>query len=250
MMREGLRLLLGQRPDLEVAGECGTSEAALAAVKREKPHLILLDLQLGRESGLELLPQLLGLSPSSRVIVLTASDNPRDYRRAFQNGARGVVLKDQASAALLRAIDRVAGGEVWMDAATLASIVAEPEPDHAPPVTPGPTSRQDTEQLLSDLAKVTAPDASTTRTPADAHLSETSPVALSEREREVVALVAEGLKNQEIANRLFVTERTVRYHLNCIFHKLDISDRSKLLVYAYRHGLTSSKGTPAPEVQQ
>ena len=207
IMREALHLLLENHQGLRVVGEASDCADAMAIIAREQPDIILLDLQLGEENGLDFLPALLSAAGQGRVIVLTASCNPQDYRRALSLGARGLVLKEQASSVLLKAIERVHTGETWIDPNLIAKVVAVASSDGGNG--PGGT----------ETFKITA---------------------LTAREREIISLVVEGLKNHEIAERLFLSDRTVRHYLTSIFHKLEVADRSKLLIYAYRHGLHQS----------
>jgi two-component system nitrate/nitrite response regulator NarL len=204
VIRAGLRLLLESRRGLVVVGEATTCAEALELVARERPDIILLDLALGTEDGLDLLPVLKTRATSARVLVLTGICAVEEHRQAIRQGAMGLVLKEQAPEVLLRAIEKVHAGEVWLDHTTLASILGE---------------------LVPGWVK-----------PAGAETS--SITTLTEREREVVMLVGVGLKNKQIGGRLSITETTVRHHLSSIFDKLGVASRLELVIFVHRHGLS------------
>ncbi|MDQ3812962.1 MAG: response regulator transcription factor [Armatimonadota bacterium] len=202
MVRAGLRLLLSRQSNLTVVGEASNRAEALAQVRRQQPDIILLDLMLGAESGLDLLPELIAGS-RARVIALTGVTEEEMHRRARALGARGLVLKGQAPEVLLQAIAKVRAGELCFDPAVLAI-----EPVEQPP--------QGEVKSDPEAAKI---------------------ALLSDREREVLALVCQGLKNHQIGARLYITETTVRHHMNAIYAKLKVSDRLELLIYALRNGI-------------
>lgn len=205
VVREGLRLLLDGRPNLRVVGEAATRAECLALAARETPDLVLLDLSLREESALDFLPELRRAAPEARIVVLTALRDPELHRRAVEFGAVGLVGKEQAADVLVSAIESVARGEAWIDPKTIASA-------------------------LEELT------AKRTRQPADAAAAR----CLTPRELDVLRLIGEGLRNREIARRLFISETTVRHHLTAIYEKLGVSDRLSLLVYAVRNGLWPS----------
>jgi two-component system nitrate/nitrite response regulator NarL len=204
VVRAGLRLLLESRPGLVVVGEAANHADALALTAREQPDVILLDLALGTENGLDLLPKLLAAAGRARVLILTGVGDVEDHRQAIRRGAMGLVLKEQAPEVLLKAIEKVHAGEVWLDRTTLARVLGE---------------------MVSSGAK-------------PANVETTRITALTEREREVIALVGEGLKNKQIGDRLSITETTVRHHLTSIFTKLGVESRLEMVIFAHRHGLT------------
>jgi DNA-binding NarL/FixJ family response regulator len=206
VVRAGLRLLIESRPGLVVVGEATTHADALAVAACEQPHIILLDLDLGRENGLDLLPSLLAAASQARVLVLTGVRDVDEHRRAIRQGAMGLVLKDQAPDVLLKAIEKVHAGEVWLDRAMLAHVLSEMAVGAARP-------------LDTNAARV---------------------ATLTQREREVIALVDEGLKNKQIGDRLSITETTVRHHLTSIFAKLGVGSRLELVLFAHRHSLGKS----------
>ncbi len=204
VVREGLRLLIGSQDDMAVAAEVGTAADALAAVGREKPEIVLLDLDLGGVSVVERIPEFLAASPGARVLVLTGIRDAQAHRRAVRLGALGLVLKDQAGNTLLKAIRRVNAGEAWIDRTMTASLVAEI------------AGVSEEKKAAHEVAKI---------------------ATLSPREREVVTVLCEGMNNEQIANRLFISESTVRNHITSILAKLGLADRFELAIYAYRHGL-------------
>jgi len=204
MFRTGLRLAIESRPGIKVVAEAANRAEALEAAAREAPDIILLDLDLGDDNGLDLLPDLAANSSPGRVILLTGMRDPEVHRRAVRMGAVGLVLKEHAMETVLKAIEKVNAGEAWLDRTMIATILrerahpdAEPEPN-------------------AEAAKV---------------------AALTERERQVIRLIGEGLKNKDIADRMYISEATVRHHLTSIFNKLGVSDRLELVIYAYQHRL-------------
>jgi two-component system nitrate/nitrite response regulator NarL len=201
VVRAGLRMLIDQHPAMKVIGLAGNCSEALAIAASEQPNLIILDLLLGDEDGLTLLPELRAVARSARVLVLTGLRGSESQRRAMLAGAMGVVLKDHAAEVLIKAINKVHEGEVWLDRLMMGSVLDEMT--QAPEIDP-------------EKAKI---------------------ASLTDREREVIALIAEGLKNREIGKRLFISETTVTHHLSSIFSKLEVTDRLELVIYAFAHKL-------------
>lgn len=204
VMRMGLRMLLESMPGLLVVGEAATGVEAMALVASEQPDLILLDLDLGPERGVDLLPNLLAKAQGARVLILTGLRSADEHRQAIRGGAMGLVLKEQAPEVLLKAIEKVYAGEVWLDRSTLATILSE----------------MTTERFGANSVE-------------DARI-----ITLTEREREVIALICEGLKNKQIGDRLSISETTVRHHLTSIFAKLGVDSRLELVIFTQRHNLT------------
>jgi DNA-binding NarL/FixJ family response regulator len=204
IVRAGLRMLLENHKRMVVVGEAGSRIDALAITAHEQPDIILLDLDIGGESGLEFLRELLVSAPQARVLVLTGVRDPESHRRAVHLGAMGLVFKDKAADVLIKAIEKVHAGEVWLDRLLTASVL--------------------TEMSQADQAKKADPEAERIG-------------SLTSREREIVGLVCEGLKNKQIGERLFISEATVRNHLTSILSKLGLSDRFELALYAYRQHL-------------
>jgi two-component system, NarL family, nitrate/nitrite response regulator NarL len=204
VLRAGLRMIIESRTGMLVVGEAENRRESLAAIANETPDIILLDLDLGDENGLDMLPELLATVPDARIILLTGLRDADVQRRAILLGAMGLVSKQKAPDTVIRAIEKVYAGEVWLDRAMIASILNDR-------VNTSVTAEQNIETLR--IAKLT------------------------DREREVIQLIGEGIKNRQIAARLYISEATVRHHLTSVFAKLGVTDRFELLIYAFQHGL-------------
>jgi DNA-binding NarL/FixJ family response regulator len=204
VVRAGLRMLIESQRGLEVAGEAGSSAEALAIVESVRPDVILLDVDLGGENGLDLLPMFMSTVPGTRVMILTGIRDSEVHTRAVRLGARGLVLKNIAADTLIKAIHKVYAGEMWLDRSLTATVL--------------------TSLLQAAEGKGRSPEAA-------------SIALLTERELEIVGLIGEGLKNRHIGERLFISETTVRHHLTSIFSKLGVSDRLELVIFGYKHGL-------------
>ena len=204
VIRAGLRLLIETDPRYGVCGDVGSCPEAVEAAERLQPDLILLDIDLNGENGLACVQALLQSAPAASVLVLTGTSDPSVHEQALKVGAMGLVLKDKAAEVLLKAIGKVNQGEVWFDRTVMGSVLAE---------------------MSRGGKRVSV-------TPDEARIR-----SLTDREREVVTLIGEGLKNRQISERMFISETTVRHHLTSIFSKLDVSDRLELVIYAYRHNL-------------
>ena len=202
--RAALRLLVQSHEHLNVIGEAPVAATALDLNGHERPDIVLLDCDPQPERALLVLPELLQ-QPLQRwqVMLLTDSRDPDFQRRAIQLGARGLVSKDMTPEILFKAIERVNAGEAWFERVMIANALGE-------------MSRMNGQDPDPDAARI---------------------ATLSKREREVVVLIGEGLKNKQIAERLFISETTVQHHLSSIFGKLGVADRLELVIYAYRQGL-------------
>ena len=210
LVRHGLRMLLESDPAFEVVGEAQDRAGALRIAESGQPDIVLLDLDLGAESGLDLIGDLRTEAPAARILILTGLRDVLVQRRAVHLGAVGIVEKEAAPDVLLKAVHKVRAGEVWLDRATTASVLAELS--HA------------TEMARSDPEVVKI-------------------ASLSPREKEVIVLLGDGLSNRRIAGQLCISETTVRHHLTSIFAKLEVHDRLQLLLYAYRHKLVQPPRT-------
>jgi len=197
IFRDGLRQLLEAEDDITVVGEARTGAECVALAQRLKPAIVLLDLKMSPVDGLEVLTQLQGAGVESRPIVLTASEDEQDYVEAVRRGARGIVLKAAASDRLLEGIRKVYRGEMWIDQRVAADVM----------------------KAMSDPRPVTRAERA----------------QLTAREQEIVSLVAQGFRNKEIADKLSISEQTVKNHLHNIFDKLGVSDRLELALYAIHH---------------
>ena len=197
VVRSGLRLLLDAHDDIEVVGEAGTARDAVFRARESKPAVILLDVTMPDQSGIEVLPQLLHEQPQTRVVILSMHDDPRYVRAAFQSGASGYVLKEAADAEVVAAVREVARGGRYVNPELGARLVA---------------AETDAER----------------RAQAD---------PLSEREHEVLRLLALGHTNQEIAKSLFISVRTAETHRAHIMQKLRLSSRADLVRHAIAEGI-------------
>jgi DNA-binding NarL/FixJ family response regulator len=208
LVRAGLRLLLDSHPGLCVVAEAAPDAEALTATTCESPDIILLDIDLALrqhgEGALALIPELRAYAPKARVLLLTDLHDPQLHSSAVHLGAMGLVSKNSQPAELWNAIEKVYMGEVWLGRELIANV----------------------------LNTITCRDEPQATDPEAAKLG-----ALTAREREVIGLVGKGLKNQAIAQRLYISEATVRHHLTSIFAKLGVADRFELALYAYQHGL-------------
>jgi two-component system, NarL family, nitrate/nitrite response regulator NarL len=208
VLRSALRMLLEKQPGMVVVGEASTKCEALPIATREQPEIILLDVCLVEENGIDLIPELLAVSEESKIIMVTGIKDPAEHQRAIRAGAMGVVHKETSADMLLKAIRRVHAGELWLDRQMTATLV---------------------NRLRRDLE---APKPS-----AEVDLSS----QLTARELQIINLIGEGLKNKQIADRLCISEATVRHHLTSVLKKLEVSDRLELLIFAYQHNLISIK---------
>jgi DNA-binding NarL/FixJ family response regulator len=202
LVREGLKMLVGTCPDTELVGQAASGKEAVPAIARCAPDVVLLDLDLGDEDGVALLPRITEAAPAVKVLVVTGLRDVERQHQAILAGARGLVPKDRSPEVLVKAIRRVDAGELWFERELVHAALRRATPAATP--------------LDAEAARI---------------------ASLTAREREVVALLGEGLKNEQIAQRLSISEKTVRNHLSSVFDKLGVSDRLELLVFAYRRGL-------------
>jgi two-component system nitrate/nitrite response regulator NarL len=207
LVRAALRFLLDNQPGLTVVAEAAPGADALAAAARERPDLIVLDLARASRSCLTLLSELRGAAQDARILVLTDGGDPEASHHAVRLGALGLVDTASPAADLVTAVETVATGEVWLSPTLLAGVL----------------------RTMARQGEAKAPT-----------IEETRIATLTARERQVVALSGEGLKNRQMAERLFISEATVRHHLTSIFAKLGVADRLELVRYAYQHGLAQS----------
>jgi DNA-binding NarL/FixJ family response regulator len=196
----GLRALIESRKGFEVLGGARGRDDALAIVSRTRPDIILLD--LARAETLEFLVELRRVAEGSRILVLTGARDPAVHYRALRSGAMGIVMKEQVES-LGDALEAVHAGRAWIDGAVMAQVLA----------------------LLARGGE----EAERTRARID------RAATLTRRERQIVDLVTLGMRNQEVADQLFLSEGTVRNHLTAIFRKLGLSDRCELIAYSHGH---------------
>jgi len=213
IVRDGLKKLLKLEEDFEVVGEAGDGREVLEKVQELDPDVLLLDLRMPNLDGLAALQALQQNNRRTRVIVLTASEDKNEFVQAMKLGCSGIVLKQTAPDLIVKSIRKVHGGEIWLDSHTTAAVM-----------------RQFSTGLEGNGA-------------GGGKGRERSP--LSTREREIVALVAQGYKNKEMAEKMFISEQTVKNHLHNIFDKLGVSDRLELALYAIHKGLHLTGEGPA-----
>jgi two-component system, NarL family, response regulator NreC len=197
VVRSGIKLLLAREPELEPVGEAGTGREAVFQARDLKPDVILMDVVMPDQTGLDVLPQILHELPDTKVLLLSMQDDPRYVREAFAAGASGYVLKEAADAEVVAAVREVARGGRYVNPELGARLVA----------------------AEADAARRAEED------------------PLSEREREVLRLLALGHTNQEIAKQLYISVRTAETHRAHIMQKLRLQSRAELVRYAIAQGL-------------
>jgi NarL family two-component system response regulator LiaR len=200
IVREGLRALLATEPDLELVAEATDGIQAVTKARALKPDVILLDLMMPRMDGVEAIAEIKKDWQEARIIVLTSFSDDEKVFSAIRSGALGYLLKDSSPQDLLNAIHTVANGEGFLSPTIASKVMREiNQPPKLPP----------------------------TKDP------------LTERENEILQLVAQGLTNDEIAEKLVVSERTVRTHVSNILAKLQLANRTQAALYALKEGLAS-----------
>jgi two-component system, NarL family, nitrate/nitrite response regulator NarL len=203
LVREGLRALLEAQDGFAVVGEAVDGHEAVAIVERLQPDLVLLDVSMPGYGGLDALRDLADRPHGAKILLVTASIDREDIAVALQLGARGIVLKEAASEALLSAIKTVLSGGLWLGDAAVSELVT---PSGA---RPRPAAGR-------------------------------SAFGLTPREREILESITAGLSNREIASTLSLSEQTVKHHLSSIFDKTGTSSRLELALFAVRNGLAST----------
>jgi two-component system response regulator NreC len=209
LVRSGLRLLLDAEADITVEDEAGSAEQAVREARFDKPDVVLLDITMPGRSGLEVLAEIKRSAPDAAILILSMHDDSAYVREAFDKGASGYLLKEVADQELLTAVREVAAGHQYLHPMLGARLAS------------GETHTD------LEAAKHAAAD------------------PLSDREREVLRLLAAGHTNQAIAKTLFISVRTAETHRAHIMKKLHLTTRARLVHYALRHGLLSEDGAAA-----
>ncbi|GBD17433.1 Transcriptional regulatory protein DegU [bacterium HR26] len=206
LFRDGLRSLLEAR-GIEVVGEAKNGREAIELARRYRPDIVLMDLTMPEVDGLTATRLVATELPDVRVVILTASDDEADLFEAIKSGAQGYLLKNLEADEFFRALEAVMAGE--------------------PVLTPRLARR-----LLQELAQRPA--------------TQEQAAALTDREREILELLVQGVtSNRELAERLFISENTVKYHLKNIMSKLHLENRAQVIAYALRTGLVKPPGPPS-----
>jgi DNA-binding NarL/FixJ family response regulator len=205
VVREGLATLLGLLDDIEIVGSATDGEEAVGVAAQLRPDVVLMDLRMPRCDGVEATRRLLIQDPDLRVLVLTTFADDQSVLEALRAGARGYLTKDAGAVEIDQAIHRVISGQAAIDPAVQHHLI---------------------QAIVSSSAQE------------DAAKVANLPDGLTAREAEVLSLIARGLTNGEIAERLFVNESTVKTHINHLFAKIGARDRAYAMNYAYQHGLT------------
>jgi DNA-binding NarL/FixJ family response regulator len=203
VVRDGLVLLLGLLPGLEVVGSAADGEEAVRLVGENEPDVVLMDLRMPRVDGVEATRRIKAAYPSVQIVVLTTYSDDESVFAALQAGARGYLTKDAGAEEIARAIDAVRGGDAQLDPSVQRRLV----------------------------------DALATGAQPGRRRRDNLPDGLTQREAEVLTLIAAGRSNAEIARELFISEATVKTHINNLFAKAGLRDRAQAVTYAYRKGL-------------
>jgi DNA-binding NarL/FixJ family response regulator len=203
LFREGLKTIIGRNGRYEVVAESGSGRAALQMARKIKPVLMVIDLSLPDMSGIQLTREIRAEIPATSIIIVTMHSKVDYIAEAFQAGARGYVIKESAAEGLLKGIETVLKGNYFLDSAVSAQVV---------------------ETLMNLPGK-------------EARITDTQYGALTAREQEILRLLAEGLPPKEIAEKLFISPKTVENHRANIMNKLELHSTIELVRYAAKLGL-------------
>lgn len=214
-VREGLVLLLGTLPGITVAGEAADGDAAVQLVATVQPQVVLMDLNMPGSDGVSATRRITAEHPGTRVVVLTTYADDDSIIGALQAGALGYLTKDAGADEIRQALQRVASGQASLDPAVQMHLV----------------------EAIATTATAATVTAATTTDATSAPPASQLPDGLTPREAEVLGLIGAGLSNTEIAAQLFVSEATVKSHVNHMLPKIGARDRAQAVGYAYRHGL-------------
>ena len=200
VMRLGLKALIGRNPTFDVIAEAGTALEAVEKARVHKPAVVVMDIRLPGKSGIDATREIIASLPETKIIILTSYADDNLLMDAIEAGAAGYVLKQIGSDALLKALESVSRGESLLDPSLMNKVFARLRE----------ATRKDRGQAFA---------------------------ALTEQEVKILALVAEGMTNREIANNVFLSEKTVRNYVSTILGKLGLAHRSQAAAYAVEHGL-------------
>ena len=202
LMREGIKQLLELEDDIDVIAQAGDGEEAVEVVLSYNPDVILLDINMPKMNGIEVLRKLKDLGARSKIIMLTIHEDKEYLFETMKIGANGYVLKDSDADSLVKAIRDVNDGNTYIQL-SIASLLVE-----------GIIGND--KELSKDMLRIKA---------------------LTKREYEVLTLIAEGLNNRDIANRLYISEKTVKNHVSSIFKKIEVNDRIQAAIFAFKNNI-------------
>jgi len=207
VVREGIRSVVTAAPDIQLVAEAEDGSEAVDRTLEYDPDVVIMELKLPKMDGLSVLRALQTRAPRSRVILFTATESKDDFIEAMKLGCSGILMKNASPGLILKSIQKVNAGEIWLDSNTTAAVIRQfASPSDFP-------AAQHSNGKTRERAQ------------------------LSQREREIIVLIAQGYKNKEIAEKMFITEQTVKNHLHNVFDKLGVSDRLELALYAIHNSL-------------
>ncbi len=201
LVREGISLLLEQEPDISVVGQAADGESAIASIGKLKPDIVILDISMPGVNGIEAARRVIAEGFKGRIIVLTQYDKEEYVRKAIQVGASGYLLKDSLKSEVIEAIRKISGGEIYVSSSISRILVEEY------------LQQLKRKQITREIPELTS------------------------RETEVLSLIAGGLSSKQIADKLFLSIRTIDFHRANITQKLGIHDVAGLTRFAIKHGL-------------
>ena len=236
-IREALAMMLDMTPGLTVVATAADGEQAAALTGEHRPDVVLMDLRMPKMDGIAATAAITARFPEVAVVVLTTYDDGPSIIAALGAGARGYLTKQAGRADIARAVRAAAAGQAVLDPAVQARLVAaassrdaKVDAGHSAMLADASTDRASADRASTDRGP-------TDRGPTDRGAGGPLPDGLSAREGEVLRLIAAGHSNREIATALFVSEATVKTHVNNIFGKLQVRDRAQAVHYAFTHGL-------------
>jgi len=207
---EGLRTVLAHYTEIELVGEASDGVEAIEKTVTLDPDVVLMELKLPRVDGLTVLRSIQARAPRSKVILFSSSENKEEFVEAMKLGCAGILSKDAPTSLIEKSVNKVHAGEIWLDSNTTAAVIRQfASPAEFPAIHGGGGNGKSSRERAQ----------------------------LSQREREIIVLIAQGYKNKEIAEKMFITEQTVKNHLHNVFDKLGVSDRLELALYAIQNSL-------------